>query len=126
MTKQQALKAAQARFGKRAMIQARPNAALIGAHGEYVTWAQVRTINEQMQPVTWHGKATPAVQLYRCDRCEQRELTPDGLIVRQVWHKPGGPQTEYAVGHIDSFLGAFHIRGTGDSFEAALRDAETR
>jgi hypothetical protein len=110
MTRQQALKAAQALLGKRAAVEALPKGARIGLHGEFVKSHMVNNRPDD-----------PKKGRYRCQRCSTAIVDEaNDYVERDIWHLAGGWQMAYRVGYIDNFVGAFHIRAEADSFEAAL------
>lgn len=107
MTRQQALKKAQALWGKRAAVQMTPRGGFIGLHGEYVAH---RYTGKPENPK--HGR-------YRCDSCSGAAVEDGDYIERSVWHSVGALQTSYKIGTID--LGMFFsVRAESDSFEACF------
>jgi len=109
MTRHRALHAAKAILGPHAAVRRTPKGGRIGAHGEYLPW----------HVVTTHPTDSPTQGRYRCARCSRADVEGDDLILREVWHRAGGPQTAYKIGRID--LGYFFATMVeAQSFEACL------
>lgn len=116
MTQQQALKRAQAFYGKRAAVQGVPSGARIGQHGEFL---EHHYVNSQ--------KDSPKLGRYRCSRCSTEAVDEAGdLIICNVWHRAGGLQTSYRVGYIDSLFGAFNIQVEAASWGECFATLEAR
>lgn len=111
MTRQAALKICQTFWGKTAAVQMTTHGARIGKHGEYVA-----------SHVVSNAKGSGKAGRYLCMQCSTKAIdaeAQDDFVERNVWHKPGGWQTQYKIG-IVMMRTFFEVRAEAESFEAAI------
>ena len=119
MTRQEAIRQAGKRWGKRAAY--RVNGDCSSSEQREANGAKIRALRAEKESIIKDtNRRLQGIQWYR-ESCERQKA-----IYAELKTLSPMPYYKFQVGSIDGILGAFHIKGEGDTWEQAFADADRR